>query len=192
MTVRFTSDLHLGHARILDFEPGRRHTLGATDTDTMNRRLIDRWNDTVGADDTTFIVGDACMGTIRDTLPLIDELNGAKVLVVGNHDRPFIGKMLDDYMEHFAAVVHGATLHFDDSTGLTCLVSHFPYRDSATAYDTRFIDYHPLRGLRGEDLLLHGHVHSAWRALPGQINVGCDVWGWRPRTVREMLTEVLS
>ena len=29
-------------------------------------------------------------------------------------------------------------------------------------------------------LLLHGHVHTKWRVDGRQVNVGCDVWGYRP------------
>lgn len=28
--------------------------------------------------------------------------------------------------------------------------------------------------------LLHGHVHEQWRQHDRMINVGCDVWDYRP------------
>lgn len=32
----------------------------------------------------------------------------------------------------------------------------------------------------GETWLLHGHVHERWRQAERMINVGVDVWEYRP------------
>ena len=53
----------------------------------MNKALIERWNDSVHPDDTVWVLGDVALGRIDETLPLVTELNGRKLLLTGNHDR---------------------------------------------------------------------------------------------------------
>ena len=86
MATWFTADLHLGHRNIIDYcdRP-------FTDVDVMNRALVDNWNEVVAEDDTVWIVGDFALGTIAETLPIVGELSGHKVLLAGNHDRCWAG-----------------------------------------------------------------------------------------------------
>lgn len=37
---------------------------------------------------------------------------------------------------------------------------------------------------------LCGHVHDQWKVDQNNVNVGCDVWGFRPRTLEEVLKNV--
>lgn len=82
----FTADLHLGHEKIIELccRPFRT-------VDEMNRMIIEKWNERVDPDDTVWLLGDVAMGQIDDTLKLIEQLHGNKILVAGNHDRCFHG-----------------------------------------------------------------------------------------------------
>ena len=179
MGVRwFTADLHLGHRRIVELEPGR----PGPDVDAMNEALIGAWNDVVAPTDDVWVLGDAAMGTIADTLPLVALLHGRLVLVPGNHDRCFAGNpnwqaWIDRYLDAgFAEVRHGP-LEID-LRGQTVTVSHFPYTgESRPERPDRHAQHRPED--RGQ-VLLHGHVHSAWKVNGRQINVGIDVWDHRP------------
>lgn len=82
----FSADLHLGHANILDHCERPFRTV-----EQMNEAIIERWNERVAAEDTAWLLGDAAMGTIDETLPLLARLNGRKYIVMGNHDRAFHG-----------------------------------------------------------------------------------------------------
>lgn len=82
----FTADLHLGHENIIR-SCGRPFAT----VDEMNRTIIERWNERVDPQDTVWVLGDFAMGSIKDTLLLVDQLHGHKVLVAGNHDRCFHG-----------------------------------------------------------------------------------------------------
>jgi len=187
----FTADLHLGHDNIRKYEPGR-EVLGGT-TDEMNESLIRRWNRVVRPRDHVIVIGDWAMGRLVDGLSLTPRFNGTKTLIVGNHDRPFDGKKQQEYLDAgFSSVLHGL-VHLDHDAVLRTSsvlgfgdisLCHFPYRRSVGEYDGRFTEYHP-EDLDGE-LLLCGHVHSAWKFQQGQINVGVDVWGYRPRTLYEL------
>lgn len=55
-------------------------------------------------------------------------------------------------------------------------VDHFPYAGDSGGQD-RFLDWRPEDNGR---VLLHGHVHSSWRANGRMINVGVDVWDYAP------------
>ena len=87
MTRWFTADLHLGHANIIQYcdRPW-------PDADAMDRGLIERWNATVADDDEVWVLGDVAMGRIEESLRLIGELHGTKLLVPGNHDRCWPGR----------------------------------------------------------------------------------------------------
>jgi len=62
--------------------------------------------------------------------------------------------------------------------GVLCNVNHFPYPGPEDGqYRDRFDAFRPTDdGLP----LIHGHVHSAWQVNGRMVNVGVDVWGFRP------------
>lgn len=82
MTTWFTADLHFGHANIISYS-GRPFA----DATAMNQALIERWNASIHPDDTVWVLGDVALGRIDETLALVGELNGRKLLLTGNHDR---------------------------------------------------------------------------------------------------------
>lgn len=130
------------------------------------------------------------MSTIEEVLPF---LNGKITLIVGNHDPMF--KQMHGSREQQASAcdralqIGFAGLHTEliltiPGIGLAKL-SHFPYTPSKDVpeEDQRYLHLRPKR--TGEDLLLHGHVHSQWLykqdpGKPPMINLGVEVWGMRP------------
>ncbi|HAR41172.1 MAG TPA: hypothetical protein DCS07_00825 [Bdellovibrionales bacterium] len=59
------------------------------------------------------------------------------------------------------------------------LLTHMPYSSDIVidGYDEQFQEYRP----KNEGLwLLHGHVHEKWKTKNRMINVGVDVWEFRP------------
>ena len=192
--IFFTSDTHFSHTNIIRFcdRPFK-------DTDQMDEEIIKRWNETVEPDDAVFHLGDIALGPIVKSLPKIARLNGFKVAILGNHDRPFMraGKAdeqdwWDKYREVFQRVVHweGQDLYLPDYGYVR--LSHFPYTGDHTEYD-RHSEHRP------EDdglLLIHGHTHStdkltySKKGTP-QIHVGMDAWDFRPVSV-DQIFEVLG
>lgn len=79
-----TSDLHLGHANIIDHCDRPFNSV-----EEMNQVLIETWNQTVRPDDIEFFLGD--LGHFADEDQLtdwLDRLNGRVVFIEGNHDKP--------------------------------------------------------------------------------------------------------
>ena len=75
----FTSDLHINHSRILQY-----CSRPFSSVEEMNAKMIERWNETVGIDDTVYVVGDMFLGKPEDAKPIISGLNGYKILILGN------------------------------------------------------------------------------------------------------------
>jgi calcineurin-like phosphoesterase family protein len=172
----FTSDLHFGHLNIIRYcdRPW-------PDVDAMNRGLITRWNDVVDPDDTVWVLGDVAMGRIDDNLALVEQLNGSKLLVAGNHDRCWFGhgergaEWIDRYRHAgFSEIVQGQTMLMVG--GVEAAVCHFPY-EGDSQLDDRYTEFRPVDEGRW---LLHGHVHTTWAQRGRMINVGVDTAGYRP------------
>ena len=180
----WTSDLHFGHANII-----RYCSRPFSDVAQMNAKLIDNWNDVVADSDDVWVLGDFAMGAIDQTLAFVSRLRGAKTLVTGNHDRCWSAagnksaRWVETYLDAgFGNVVHG-TIPIELG-GAPALAGHFPYAGDSHD-DDRFVALRPIDcGLP----LLHGHVHERWRVNGHQVNVGVDVWDYRPVSDDQLLT----
>lgn len=176
MARYFTADLHLGHRNIIDYcgRPFR-------NVDEMNVVLIERWNETVSSHDEVIVLGDFALGKIADTLPLAGRLNGRKVLLAGNHDRCWSGHRKGAeastarYLDAGFAEIWQDTVEVEVG-GMRVTACHFPYRGDSHDHD-RYVAHRPVD--KGA-WLIHGHVHERWRVRDRMINVGVDVWGYRP------------
>lgn len=131
--VFLTSDTHFGHANICKFtnydgSPVRPWD----DAEEMNEEMVKRWNETVGLNDKVYHLGDVVIN--RKHLPIMDRLNGDKVLIKGNHDI----FRLNDYTKYFRDI---RAYHVMNG----CILSHIPVsKDSIARFGTN----------------IHGHTHG--------------------------------
>jgi len=182
----FTADLHFGHANIIRYCD--RPFAGVAE---MDEALVQRWNEVVTDADEVWVLGDVAMGQIRSSLLHVGRLRGRKVLVPGNHDRCWRGhgpqatEWAVRYLDAGFAEITGELVELALG-GATILASHFPYEGDSHDED-RFRVHRPIDDGR---VLLHGHVHTSWRRRGRQINVGCDVWDYRP-VPADVLAEVV-
>lgn len=182
MTRHFTSDLHLGHANIIKYS-GRPYD----SVEEMNEALVANWNAHVHPGDEVWILGDLCLGKLRETLAFIQYLNGHKILLPGNHDLCWIGhkgwrKWASRYVLAGIDEVIDRNQMFLTIGGRQVLACHFPYYGDHKG--ERYYQYRPVdRGLP----LLHGHIHEKWKVKGRQINVGVDVWDYRPIAESELV-----
>ncbi len=201
MARYFTADLHLGHRNIARYEPSRAvacgiapllEPAGEQTQSRLDTFLIDRWNSVVAPDDEVWLLGDACMGRLDRSIGHLGRLLGRIVLIPGNHDRVWAGdrrreQWWDRYLDAgIDEIVDGpVTLELTDGTVVD--LDHFPYEGDSREED-RHVEWRPVD--RGR-VLLHGHVHSAWRTNGQMINVGVDANDYAPVPEQQVL-ELIS
>jgi calcineurin-like phosphoesterase family protein len=160
VSLFFTSYHHFGHggARGLFKRP-----FGTVAE--MDAVMAARWNEVVGADDEVWHLGDfAVRQSAARTAGLLDALAGTKHLIVGNNDGP-----ATTALPQWTSVRHYAELQVDGTWLILC---HYPLRTWN-------------RIGRGA-LNLHGHSHGRLAPLRRQVDVGVDLWDFRPITLPEI------
>lgn len=97
--IYFTSDWHIGHYNVLKFD-----NRPFKDLDDMHETLVSNFNKYVPKHGITYFLGDMglCSGGLLKTI--IDQLNGTKILVRGNHD----GNVYSMYNAGFNIVIDKA------------------------------------------------------------------------------------
>lgn len=138
--------------------------------DVMNNHIIKQYNKIVGKEDTCYILGDIAMSaTKQELIPLIQKLNGIKILIAGNHDR---FSVLEYYELGFSSV-HG---HLK-----------LKYKEQEI-----YIAHDPAWAQIPNTLWFCGHVHNMFKKLRTAsntviINVGVDVWNYQPQHIDDLL-----
>jgi len=165
VTDYFSSDHHFFHDNIRKYA-GR----DFKNVKEMNKALIEKHNEVVKPEDTTYFLGDFAIVGRNDRERLratVGKLNGTKHLILGNHDecRPF------DYVDIGFTSVH-TSLIYNDSVVLI--------HDPAAA------------GVIMQDKLwLVGHVHTLFHYINAPVkcfNVGVDVNNFYPVTLNQVTT----
>lgn len=179
--IYFTSDQHYGHKNIIEYTSRPYSSI-----EEMNEKLIDNFNSTVSPNDFTYHLGDFCLS--KKHLPIIKQLNGSHHLITGNHDscypwKGFKDKYLIPYLDAgFVSVQREMELEIDD-IGL-CLLNHMPYSGDSHASD-RYKEFRPIKQDKHKYLLC-GHVHTKWKFSENMINVGVDVWDYKPISIVDL------
>lgn len=91
--VHFIGCLHLGHESVAKWR-------GFKDSEEHDNYLISQWNKTVRKKDIVYILGDVTMETDKHYYKL-DQLNGRKKVVLGNHD---LGKHVPELLKYVESV----------------------------------------------------------------------------------------
>ncbi len=167
-----TADHHFYHFNVIKY-CGRPYQT----TEEMTEDLVKRWNETVRPDQTVLVLGDFSL-SIKAVIDVTPRLNGRKLLVPGNHDHVHpvhyrkanrLEAKLPIYQEAgFEVLPLQIEIKVADQLVDVC---HLPY----SCY--KYTNYLPAD--RGR-WLLHGHVHEKWKVQNKMINVGVDVWDYKP------------
>ena len=112
------SDTHFNHKNIIEYcnRPFK-------SVEEMNDTLIKNWNDVVSNDDTVFFLGDFCLGPREEIIKIASQLNGHKILVMGNHDRATVKAFTD---AGFETVYKKPPIIRFDEYDMTIEFSHAP------------------------------------------------------------------
>jgi calcineurin-like phosphoesterase family protein len=138
----------------------------------MNETIIKNWNAIIKDGDTVYLLGDFMF---RDSIEFLDRLNGNIILIRGNHDRKeiFKAKNIICYQKF--------EYNYD---GYKFLLNHRPVFDGYDPYKDS--DNH-IKNVDDYDYILCGHVHEKWKTKGKNINVGVDVWDFKPITINDII-----
>lgn len=180
----FIADLHFGHKNVMSYD-----NRPFTHIEAHDNYIIDNWNNKVNIDDDVYILGDISCYNMTKTVDILNNLNGNKHLITGNHDskllksKPFRDCFVEicDYKELYLNREHSIILcHYP----IPCFKNHY------------YGWYH-----------LYGHVHNSWEYhmmehiklemcelynMPCHMyNVGCMLpnINYTPRTLEEILCQ---
>lgn len=160
--IHFTSDQHFYHKNIIEYSKRPFKTV-----DEMNRTIIQNWNRTVKPDDLIYVLGDFAFAPKSKIRELLKILNGKKVLIIGNHDMTYRKEKWVNM--GFDRATNGESINL---SGMKIELNHFP-----------------IQGQSG--WTIHGHIHRRWRVKDKCINVGVDVWKFKPVPMR-MISNIIN
>ena len=164
--IYFTSDTHWNHANIIKY-----CNRPFPDVHTMNKALTENWNSVVTPEDDIYQLGDFAFG--NDPEKYMKFLNGNIISIRGNHDtdkacKKWIQKMEFEYggykflLNHRPVYIPGTTDPFNDADRSNINLDKYDY-------------------------ILCGHVHEKWKINQKNINVGVDVWDFKPVSIDEII-----
>jgi calcineurin-like phosphoesterase family protein len=185
----FTSDHHFWHANIINF---CNRPFGSVEE--MNEALIQNWNDLVGPEDEVYYLGDFSLAA-RPVEVYTKQLNGVKYFVPGNHDFCHSYnkqsrtperhvRWIQQYQDWGWTVLPEQMLFTIPEIGEIKLC-HLPY--STNFEGDKFAKWRP-----HDDghWLLCGHIHQKWKTMRRMINVGVDVWNFKPVSETEIIRAI--
>lgn len=175
MKYFFAGDWHLGHANIIKY-----CNRPFSSVEEMNETIIRNHNERVKPEDWVYFLGDFCFrnskggkegeGELTKAQAYLKRVNGRFIFICGNHDKnnslkTILQKAVIKYGNYFVHLVHNPELADCD----------YPINFTA-------------------------HVHHHWKfkqikdgyafsRITDCINVGVDVWDFKPVTFEEIMKE---
>lgn len=124
-------DTHFGHNNVIEYE-----NRPFINTNKMDQTIIDNWNRVVKKHDKVYFLGDFSFCDKEKTKNIINQLNGYKIMIKGNHDK----RSNDFWLESgFKEVSKYPVILINEKL----ILSHQPIQ-----YDI------------GDFFNIHGHVHT--------------------------------
>jgi calcineurin-like phosphoesterase family protein len=174
----FTSDWHINHGNCIKFD-----NRPFSNTIEMHEALIHNFNKVVPENGITYFLGDIATGPTAIVNDVITRLNGTKVCIVGNHDKPYAAM----YNCGFDVVLNAATLYIHNQK---VTMSHCPlfgvFREDtdgmlgATSGENWHGEHKNTKFTVKDEGQFHlsGHIHSpnggkSKKILGRQYDVGC-------------------
>lgn len=171
----FISDTHFGHANILTFKDNEGNLIRPFKScEEMDETMVENWNKVVKPKDRVYHLGDVVMN--RRCLPILNRLNGRKVLIKGNHD---IFK-LNDYTPYFEDI-RAYKIYLKQ--GIIC--SHIPLHPDQ--FNHRFKTN--VHGHLHQNLIMFNHKGS-YKPDETYINICVEHTNYTPVSFDEILEKI--
>lgn len=160
MTTWFTADWHLDHHNIIKY--CKRPFKSVTE---MNQTILNNYCAAVKPHDVVFFVGDLSMhkGDYKQWYDkTFSKLPGIKYLILGNHDK----------LKPFTYVSIG-----------------FVSVHTSLKVDEFFIVHNPATVITKDyKKIICGHIHNLFKKQGNCLNVGVDVWDFKPINIKQVRT----
>lgn len=166
-TAKFTSDWHLNDDR-LSFNKGKNFLCRFFDSvEEHNNHIIETFIDNFNDGDTLYHMGDVVYRWSDEIDDIFDKLikwypNSKFYLIVGNYDED----KLDKLSKWFTILGKSEHLVINDKV--------------------YYLNHYPRSCKTSNDINLTGHIHGLWRVNSNMINVGVDVWSYRPVPIEDI------
>lgn len=134
----YIADWHYGHTNVIAFD--NRPFLSI---EQMNETLIRRWNGVVESGDIVYVLGDMFWCSASVAIPVLQKLNGQKILIKGNHDQCNDARFLKKFVKV------NEYLEVEDG-GRKVVLCHYPI----PCFKNHFYGWYHL----------YGHVHNSFEA----------------------------
>ena len=123
----------------------------------MDEKLIENWNERIGAQDIVFFLGDFGLGTTDTLAAICTRLHGTKICIRGNHD----GTPTKMHRIGFSVVLESAFIKIGR------------HRVELVHVPSKVVPEH---------FQLHGHVHEKRpnKLVGRQLNLCVEVWAYKP------------
>ena len=197
VNVYISSDHHFFHENIIHYcnRPFK-------NCEEMHKKIITEHNRFVRPDDVVYFLGDLGFSSYEEVKSVISQLNGKKILIMGNHDKWGVSTY---YNLGFDAVLQEATIKLGKRL---VTLEHYPRR-SFSEFIRLMIVYWQNKTGRGKSFKhkwqrllrewkkhkyptkgwhINGHVHEAWKVKGRNINVSVDQWNFAPVSVRRLIS----
>lgn len=154
------SDLHFFHKNIIKFSDRPYENV-----EQMNEHLLANHNEYVEPGDVSIWVGDVGFGNDPAVNKILDQCNGYKILIVGNHD--FNKRKVRN-------------LNFDEI--------HLLYNIPTPEGDL-VLTHYPMENIEDPYFNIHGHLHAFPRLDTGHplhFNINCEGIGYKPMNLKKL------
>jgi Predicted phosphoesterase or phosphohydrolase len=167
----YISDTHFGHEAVIRFSSRPFETV-----EEMDQAMIHNWNRKVRKEDEIYILGDFIYKSKQPPEYYLDQLNGIKHLITGNHDGRWIKKIdLSQYFESVSQIkeITDQSLHL--------ILCHYPMAEWPRSHKG---SYH-----------LFGHIHNEresdsfryYQNNSRMLNAGVDINFYEPVQLNELM-----
>ncbi len=156
--IWFIADTHFFHNNIIKYCDRPYPNM-----ELMNQCLIGNYNNVVKPDDVCIWVGDVGFAGDEKINEILAQLNGYKILVIGNHDF-HRGKLRNLNFDE----IH--LLYLIEDNNAQIVLTHYP------------MDNLPLNVLN-----VHGHLHQKVTGNDQHFNVAVERLGYKPINLKELL-----
>ena len=163
----YIADTHFCHKNIMKYE-----NRPFDSVEEMDQTIINNWNKKIKINDTIYIIGDFAFGKPEQIKDIINNLNGKKILVKGNHDKTILKN--NELRDMFFLIKDYMVIKENEDI---LVLFHYPIH----MWDrSHYGSYH-----------LFGHVHSSFVShAKNAYNVGVDVNSFEPLTFKEIKNKI--